>query len=350
MRVNTSDINELKLQVEKDSVRKQELYKEWDIVNNQKLEYDPNSFVCPTCKREYSEDKKEELTKQFESNFNAHIESEKQAINSEGQLVSKRIEENNNKIAALENENIETIQNLEKVSEKLQSLKEEQRKQEDIDVTTLPEYQSKLRTVEQYQKEVDNLTSEDTTEIQSRKAAIVEQINDINKKLNERDTQEKTKVRIQELQEQEKEISQKVQELESQQYQIEEFTKAKIELLENAINSRFELVKFRLFRNQINGGMEECCDTLVNGVPFDDVNNAHKILAGLDIIKTLIKFRNTSAPIFIDNRESINSLCDIDAQIISLTVANKETLRLARALDIGNKVILDDLKSVKNKN
>ena len=185
-----------------------------------------------------------------------------------------------------------------------------------------------MQVVEQYQREVDNLTSEDTTEIQTKKATIVEQINDINKKLNERDTQEKTKVRIQELQEQEKEISQKVQELELQQYQIEEFTKAKIELLENAINSKFELVKFRLFRNQINGGMEECCDTLVNGVPFDDVNNAHKILAGLDIIKTLIKFHNTSAPIFIDNRESINQLCDIDAQIISLVVTEDKELRI----------------------
>lgn len=328
LRVNTSDINELKLQVEKDNSRKQELYQKWDAVNNQVLKLDPQEFVCPTCKREYDPDKKEELIKQFEDNFNSHKETEKKAVNSEGQLVSKRIEENNNKIAALENENIETTQNLEKVSEKLQSLKEEQQKQEVIDVTTLPEYQLKLQVVEQYQREVDNLTSEDTTEIQTKKATIVEQINDINKKLNERDTQEKTKVRIQELQEQEKEISQKVQELELQQYQIEEFTKAKIELLENAINSKFELVKFRLFRNQINGGMEECCDTLVNGVPFDDVNNAHKILAGLDIIKTLIKFHNTSAPIFIDNRESINQLCDIDAQIISLVVTEDKELRI----------------------
>ncbi len=348
LRINTSDINELKLQVEKDSVRKQELYKEWDIVNNQKLEYDPNSFVCPTCKREYDADKKEELTKQFESNFNAHKEIEKQAINKEGQLVSKRIEENNNKITILEKENVEITKKLEVVSEKLQNLKEEQQKQEVIDVTTLPEYQLKKQTVEQYQKEVDNLTREDTSEIQNRKAAIVEQINNINKQLNERDTQEKTKVRIQELESEEEKISQKIQELEAQQFQIEEFTKIKVELLENAINSKFELVKFRLFKTQINGGLEECCDTLVNGVPFSDVNNAHKILAGLDIIKTLIKFHNTSAPIFIDNRESINELCDIDTQVISLIVADKELLRVVRVADNGNQVILDDLKSVKN--
>ena len=69
-------------------------------------------------------------------------------------------------------------------------------------------------------------------------------------------------------------------------------------------------------------------DTLVKGVPYSDVNNAHKILAGLDIINTLIKFYQTSAPIFIDNRESINELYNINAQIISLIVTTDSQLRI----------------------
>ena len=99
-------------------------------------------------------------------------------------------------------------------------------------------------------------------------------------------------------------------------------------MLENAINSNFEIVKFRLFDTQINGGLVECCDTLVNGVPFSDVNNAHKIIAGLDIIKTISRFHNRTAPIFIDNRESINDLCKIDAQVISLVVTTDPKLRI----------------------
>lgn len=98
--------------------------------------------------------------------------------------------------------------------------------------------------------------------------------------------------------------------------------------MENAINSNFEIVNFRLFKTQINGGLEECCDTLVNGVPYSDVNNAHKIIAGLDIIKTLTKFHNKTAPIFIDNRESINDLCPIDTQVISLVVTDDAMLRM----------------------
>ena len=138
----------------------------------------------------------------------------------------------------------------------------------------------------------------------------------------------KTKLRIEELQNEEKDISMKIQELEGEQYALEEFTKTKVELLENAINSKFQIVKFRLFDTQINGGLIECCDTLVNGVPYSDVNNAHKILAGLDIINTLIKFYNTSAPIFIDNRESINEIYPINTQIISLIVTTDSQLRI----------------------
>ena len=160
------------------------------------------------------------------------------------------------------------------------------------------------------------------------KAEINEEINKLNKTLNEKETQEKTKERIEELKDKEETISKNIQDLESQQFALEEFTKTKVELLENAINSKFEIVKFRLFDVQINGGLVECCDTLVNGVPYSDVNNAHKILAGLDIISTLIKFYNTSAPIFIDNRESINEIYNMDTQIISLIVTTDSKLRM----------------------
>jgi len=328
LRVNTSDIGELKLQVEKDNTRKQELYQKWDVINSQILKLDPQEFICPTCKREYSEDKKEELTKQFESNFNEHKEKEKKAINEEGQLVNKRIEENNNKITTLENENVEITKKLEVVSEKLQHLKEEQQKQEVIDVTTFPEYQLKKQTVEKYQKEVDNLTNEDTTEIQSRKATIVEQIEAINKELSKREGQEEIRENIEKNENEEKTNAQKIQDAEHQQFLIEEVKKLKVEMNESAINSKFELVKFKLLSERNNGKIEQVCEATVNGVPYSDLNNAHKILAGLDIIKTLIKFHNTSAPIFIDNRESINQLCDINAQVISLVVTEDKELRI----------------------
>lgn len=323
-----AELEERKQKVENAESSKQKLYKKWDELLNTKLEFDPNSFICPTCKREYPAEKKEELKGTFINNFNEHKESEKQRINKEGQALNSVIEENRNKIEEIQ----ETIQKTEKelldINTKLEENAKEQSNIGPFDVTKLPQYQEKIKQVEELQTAISKIVQSDTTEISNKKAKLVDQINEIDKKLNERDTQEKTKARIEELEAEEESISQKVQELEAQQYQIEEFTKTKVELLENTINSNFEIVRFRLFDTQINGGLVECCDTLVNGVPYADVNNAHKILAGLDIIKTLSRFYNTSAPIFIDNRESINSLHTISAQIISLIVTTDSQLRI----------------------
>ena len=328
LRNKRQELDERQLKIEQDSKRKNELYKKWDEISNTKLEFDPDSFVCPTCKREYETEKIEEIKKQFENNFNNHKKVEQNAINTEGQAINSRIKENTEKIEKIKMEMADIDTKLNETKVKIENIENEEAKNETIDVTVFPKYQEKLKEVNELQEIVDKLINGDTSEIQGRKNNIIDLINNIDKQLNERDIQERTKERIKELENEEENIANKVQELEAQQYQIEQFTKTKVELLESAINSKFEVVKFRLFDTQINGGLVECCDTLVKGVPYSDVNNAHKILAGLDIINTLIKFYQTSAPIFIDNRESINELYNINAQVISLIVTQNEKLRI----------------------
>lgn len=321
------DSNRL-LKIQLDQKRKEELYKKWDEVSKTTLEFDPNSFICPNCKREYETDKKEEIKKQFEDNLNLHKKSEQEAINREGQAINIRLDENTRAREKIQQELPKLDNELEEIITKIAEIEKAKETDNSFDVTSLPEYSNKIKEIEELEEKVKNLTNGDISYLQNKKAEIIEEINKLNKTLNERDTQEKTKQRIEELQTLEEDISNKIQELEGQQYALEEFTKTKVELLENSINSKFELVKFRLFDTQINGGLVECCDTLVNGVPFADVNNAHKILAGLDVINTLIKFYNTSAPIFVDNRESINEIDSIDAQVISLIVTTDSKLRI----------------------
>ena len=102
---------------------------------------------------------------------------------------------------------------------------------------------------------------------------------------------------------------------------VEKFLKAKVELITEDINKLFTHVKFMMFREQINGGYEEVCIATIDGVPFEDANNAAKINAGLDIIKTLQKIENLNAPIFIDNAESVTSFEELEnTQLIKLYV------------------------------
>ena len=66
----------------------------------------------------------------------------------------------------------------------------------------------------------------------------------------------------------------------------------------------------------------------VDGVPYEDLNNAMRINAGLDIINTLSEHYEITAPIFADNAESVNELIDVKSQLIKLIVSKHKNLRV----------------------
>jgi hypothetical protein len=132
--------------------------------------------------------------------------------------------------------------------------------------------------------------------------------------------------RVQELKAEEKKLSKEFEELEKQLFLIESFTKRKVSLLTDRINSKFEIARFRLFEIQVNGGLNDCCEITVNGVGYNgNLNSGHKIIAGLDVCRTLARHYNLTAPIFIDNAESLTSRFQMDAQMIWLTASEKDS-------------------------
>ncbi len=140
---------------------------------------------------------------------------------------------------------------------------------------------------------------------------------------------EKARARIDELENQEKALAGVYEKLESELYLIEQFIVRKVEMLEGQINSRFKMATFRLFETQINEGIKECCETLYEGIPYNHgLNNAARINVGLDIISTLSDYYGFQAPIFVDNKESVNNLIPIDAQVISLIVSKDKNLKV----------------------
>src|SRR5699024_883234 len=128
-----------------------------------------------------------------------------------------------------------------------------------------------------------------------------------------------------ELETKERDLAYQFEELEHQLYLTEEFTRRKVEMLTENINEKFKYARFKLFEEQINGGLKEVCETTFEGVPYSSgLNNAARINVGLDIINTLSTHFGVQAPIFVDNSESVTSLIDIDAQVISLVVSEDD--------------------------
>jgi len=103
------------------------------------------------------------------------------------------------------------------------------------------------------------------------------------------------------------------------------FIKAKVNLLEDKINSRFRMARFKMFKENINGGVEPCCETLYRGIPFSSMNNAAKINVGVDIINTLSEhYDGFTAPIFVDNAEAVTQLIETRGQLIRLIVSKPD--------------------------
>ena len=160
--------NERLLKIQQDQKRKQELYKKWDEVSNTKLEFDSNSFICPTCKREYETDKIEEMKKQFENNFITHIKNEQDAINKEGQAINVRLDGNTKAREKIQQELLELNNDLKATIDKIEELEKAKENDTSFDVTSLPEYNNKIKEIEELEERVKNLTNGDISYLQNR--------------------------------------------------------------------------------------------------------------------------------------------------------------------------------------
>lgn len=94
------------------------------------------------------------------------------------------------------------------------------------------------------------------------------------------------------------------------------------------INGMFRYVSFSFVNEQLNGGEKLTCVCTVNGTPFLDVNNAGQINAGIDIINAICTAKGVSAPIFVDNAESVNQIIPSLSQIIRLVVTTDKELTI----------------------
>lgn len=168
------------------------------------------------------------------------------------------------------------------------------------------------------------------TDLKAEKADLQSQLDEVNKIIAKASMNVEIDERIAQLQTEQKEIGQKVADQEQMLYLLESFIRYKLDRVSESINSHFKTVNFKLFETQLNGGLKDCCECTVNGVPYSTLNSGHRIVAGLDIIRSLSELYGVSVPIFVDNAESLNefNVPDMDAQLILLSVSEDKQLKV----------------------
>ncbi|MFL0198411.1 DUF2813 domain-containing protein [Clostridium sp. WILCCON 0269] len=300
----------------------------WYEENEKLFELPEDARICPTCHRPFDEEDIESHRQEMEGNFNQNKATVTKNIRAKGLEKSNELEKYKDRV--LENET--ALKNADDSLKELNSQKDKLQSKMDnfkvnIDLNSNKEYQEILKQVEELETELSKPMESDTQirELKERKESIERELEEVNYKLGYREINDKTNARIEELLNKEKELSQQIANLEKQEFLCNEFIKTKVELMETSINLKFKYVKFRFFKALVNGGIEEGCEPLVDGIPFStNLNSGARINAGIDIINTLSGHYGINAPIFIDNRESTTKLIDVESQVVNLAVSSKD--------------------------
>lgn len=167
-------------------------------------------------------------------------------------------------------------------------------------------------------------TSSARSELTRQISEIKQEIASWNVYLGKESLLEYSRKRIEELQEDARRAAEKLDELEAMLFLIDEYSRYKTQFVEDSINSMFRIARFRLFREQANGGVEDRCDVVLDGVPYININNGAKINVGIDIINTLSEAYGVTVPLFVDNAESVTHLEKSTNQIIRLVVSETD--------------------------
>ncbi len=306
-----------------------DLRRRWTELNNQKHVHEVEC-ECPTCGQELPEEKVESAKEKALAQFNAWKSEELRKIKREGEQGATKNKQQQDKRGQILDEIAKLLAQIESKDNVVVELSEKLKTAENSvqDVKENAEYNKLIEEKETFSLSIQNMkeNAEESiasiqTDIQENKDKRMELNAEIAKYANVASLRE----RIQDLMEQEELLAAEYEKLEHHLFLSEEFIRAKVNILEKKINAKFKYARFRLFETQINGGLQEVCETTFDGVPYGSgLNNAAKINIGLDIINTLSEFHGIQAPIFVDNAEAVTQLAQTDSQLISLIVSEKD--------------------------
>ena len=265
--------------------------------------------------------------------------------------ISKEGSELNSQIEALEKRTVELTKELEDRTAEVEAKKAEYNNTlgvltkeieanpvidastvSDIKGEDLPEWKALEDQISQITGTIKELPAADNSELTAKKVSLTEELDEVKRKLSLRSVIENNQKKIAELSEREKDLAQQKADLEKQEFTIDELNKARMDEVERRVNQKFQLVRFRMFEPQLNGGEKPDCVLISKstGAKFLDTNNADKINIGLDIINTLCLFHEISAPIFVDNAEGVNQLFPVGSQLVKLIVTTDKDLQITK--------------------
>lgn len=322
-----SQVSKTKNEIEQIKASQDKLRESWFAENAKTYN---GETVCPHCGQPLPDEMIENARELF-----TKAQSEKcDEITAKGQEYGRKVDELNKRVDEIENDIANAKKTKESLFRDIEVLKAKFTtipvfEVADIAPESIPEWVAKQKEIADIEATISTDNSNvNTDELQKQKAECNTKRAALVERYSKRHTIARCETEIANLESRGKELAQMIADAEREEYTIEQFTRTKVDECENRINAMFKFVSFRLFDYTIDGNAVETCIPTIGGIPYGSANTASKINAGLDIINTLCKFYGVCAPIFIDNRESINEIVETESQIINLVVTRDKFLTI----------------------
>lgn len=302
-----------------------ELMHQRQLVNEDAFVMDIDE-ACPTCGQKLPAEQIQAAREKAETKFNLRKSKQLEELNQSIELKQQDIENIKKRDAGLEP--VETLEALIKAKELVKETITDEIEQLTAPVLEDDSVYADLKAEEfMLQMKLDESNtdhSEEIADIDKRIATTKEHRFNLETELNKYEEAKRIDTRVAELESQQAELAAEKSKLDEASYLMDEFVKAKVNMLEDVINSRFKLARFKMFNIMLNGNIEECCETTYKGVPYRSMNNAARINVGLDIINALTSYFKVNAPVFIDNAEAVTEFVPVNSQTIKLIVDESE--------------------------
>ena len=324
-------------QCEKDA---QTIREEWANNLSRTLHFGENESVCPTCGQYLPDEIVAEKRKKAEEDLNSDKARIKTELTERANKVKKLRADAEEEIKSIEQKKADAEKTLNEIKEDINKAFSEKANLEKTPVLSFEQalsndesYQALLQDMDELKKKLDSVgiddnSSQQLTELEAKKGQYEAEIGNYQHQLATRDMRLKILALIDGINEEQKDLVRQLSELEKKEDVARSYQDRQNTILEERINQHFSLVKWKLFRTVNNGGDpfdEPFCECYVNGVAYHDgLNQAARLNAGLDIINTLCKHYNVSAPIVLDNSESTINILDTIGQQVRLQVADTD--------------------------
>lgn len=288
---------------------------------------------CPTCKRDYEPDQIASAQAHFNQDKSRRL---KAIVDSSQEFGDDVLQAKIDALAAAEKDlelleaDIEDAQcDLTKKDTELSVLRAK-KAEASPDFGATEEYRRIRAELDEVTNSSEKSNTQQVSRINELKASIIgviSRIDSLKAQLDHQKVLEKSKQRIIELEEREKELAAAFEDAERAIWLCEEFKRAQAALLEDTVNGQFKTLKVKLFEDQINGGLKDTCEVMIPSdagalIPYKAANNAGRINAGLEIIERLAAHYGRALPVIIDNAESVNHIYTSEKlQLIRLEVA-----------------------------